>query len=67
MTAERTPPPDEDEVGLILALTLPLIGRSDPPDAFELPAEFSAHLSAFDLPASEGAVASGVSGPPRSR
>lgn len=67
MTAGRTPPLDEDESGLVLALTLPVIGRSDPPDSGVLPPEFTAHLSAFDPPASEDAVESEGSARPRSR
>ncbi len=56
MTAERPTPQDDDEVVFVLAMTLPLVARSDSSDSGasdpgRVPPEFAAHLSAFDADA----------------
>ena len=48
MTAERHVPQDDDEIGFALALTLPLVARSDSPDSGRMPTDLATHLSTFD-------------------
>ena len=48
MTAERHVPQDDDETGFALALTLPLVARSDSPDSGRMPTDLATHLSTFD-------------------
>jgi len=51
MTAGRPAPQDEDELGLVVALTLPLVARSGSPDSSRIPSDLATHLSTFDAQA----------------
>ena len=48
MTVERHVPQDDGEGGFALALTLPLVARSDSRDSGRMPTDLAIHLSTFD-------------------